>query len=340
MKFLAILAIVAILAAGAFLYQSHSEKNSVDLIYPQRGQVVQAVYATGTVEPSVMVTIAPRSTGRLMSLAVDEGQAVVKGQVLASLENSDLLQTLEEAEAKQNLAEKEYERKVALIDKGAVSRTVVDQSEAELQAAKATVERIKAQLDFLNMTAPDDGVIIRRDGEIGEIIAVNQPVLWMSCCAPLRVSAEVDEEDIPLVKVDQTVLLHADAYQNKIFKGMVKSITPKGDPVSRSYRVRIEILGDTPLMTGMTAEANIITAERKDVLLVPVTAVKDGQVIVAREGKAVSIPVRTGVKGRSEMEITEGLLEQDKVLRIFDEVYLHDGIDHAVIKDWKPDGQP
>ena len=92
------------------------------------------------------------------------------------------------------------------------------------------------------------------------------------------------------------------------------SVTPKGDPIARSYRVRIALDGDTPLMIGMTAEANIIAHENKDALLVPASAVINGKLWVAENGALKSIAVETGAKTTKAVEIIKGLDENALVI--------------------------
>jgi multidrug efflux system membrane fusion protein len=140
----------------------------------------------------------------------------------------------------------------------------------------------------------------------------------MSCCAPLRISSEVDEEDIPEVKVGQNVLIRADAFPGRVFKGLVKSITPKGDSVARSYRVRIELGEETPLMIGMTAETNIILRETKNALLLPTSAVREGKVQRVNGRNVEEIPVTIGANGAEKVEILEGLTKDDTVVSVFD----------------------
>ena len=104
------------------------------------------------------------------------------------------------------------------------------------------------------LTTPADGQVIRRDGEVGDFIPSNQPVFYLAKSgSPLRISADVDEEDIPLVKAGDKVLIKADAFPDRIFDGQVSDVTPKGDPIARSYRVRIALPSDTALKIGMTA---------------------------------------------------------------------------------------
>lgn len=309
-KLLPFLGLAALALIGWFFFFAPGGV-TVTTIKPHRGTAVQAAYATGTVEASVMIPIAARGTARLMEMAVDEGSTVAKDQVLARLEDRDLQEALAEATAREDYARKVFESYAKLVQKGTVTRRAYDQAEADVNAAKAAVSRLSAQADFMKLVAPADGTIIRRDGEVGELIAANKPVFWLSCCAPLRISAEVDEEDIPLVQTGQRVLIRADAYPGKIFEGKVQGITPKGDAVSRSYRVRISLDGDTPLKIGMTAETNIILEEKKDALLVPASAMSDGAVWLVKNGVAQRQAVETGIKGLEDVEVLSGLTEGD-----------------------------
>jgi multidrug efflux system membrane fusion protein len=304
-KLFVLVILLAAAGSAAYFYIPHSDK--LEITQPTRGPAVQAVYATGTVEPSVMIPIAPRSTARLIGLEADEGLQVAKDDVLAQLEDTDLKNTLTELQAKANLASKELARKTGLYQRKATSEQDVDQAKAARDAAAAAVARAKTEISYLKLLAPESGIIIRRDGEVGEMIAANQPVFWMSCCKPLRIASEVDEEDISLVTPGKKVLISADAFPGKIFNGTVLSITPKGDPVARSYRVRISLEGVTPLMIGMTAETNIIITEKKDALLVPASAVHDGKIWTVAGNKLHEADVETGAKTDDAVEIISGL---------------------------------
>jgi RND family efflux transporter MFP subunit len=139
-------------------------------------------------------------------------------------------------------------------------------------------------------------------------------VFYVSCCAPLRVTAEVDEEDIPRVHVGQKVVLKADAVPGRVLDGQVSDVTPKGDPVARSYRVRIKLADPSALRVGMTVDANLIVAERPNALLVPATAVKDGAVWIVSDGKLHRQAVKVGVTSAARAEITEGLAPDAQVV--------------------------
>jgi membrane fusion protein, multidrug efflux system len=306
------LVVAAAAAAGAAAW--YLRPQSVTVMHPAYGMAVQAVYATGTVEPVVMMPIAPRIGARLVSLAVDEGDVVKKGQVLAQLENEDLRNAIAQLAAQEEFARRDYIRYAVMVKEGVIARQTYDRAKSAYDAARAATATARAQIGYMTLTAPNNGRIIKRDGEVGQFLPVNQPLFWLSCLSPLRISAEVDEEDISLVRAGQTVLIRADAFPGRVFKGEVQAITPKGDPVARSYRVRITFDQTSPLQIGMTAENNIITREKPNALLVPSSAVAGGVVWLVEKGRLVKRAVKTGIIGHDRIEILQGLAPGDAVV--------------------------
>lgn len=282
---------------------------------PTRGEAVQAIYATGTVEAGITVRIAPQVSGRLVELRADEGDAVKAGQVLARFDDSDVRASLSELQARARYAEQQFQRVEALSGRGYVSADQLQQARANLDAARASLQRMSEQQKLMTLKAQVDGRIIRRDGEVGDFIPVNQPVFYLARGqVPPRIDADVDEEDIAQVKIGQDVLIRADAFPEKTFIGRVTEITPKGDPVARSYRVRVGLPADTPLMIGMTAETNIIIARRANAVLVPSTALNGDGVWLLRDDHVVQQKVTVGARGPERTEILSGIADQDRVL--------------------------
>ncbi|MBP1150306.1 MULTISPECIES: efflux RND transporter periplasmic adaptor subunit [Methylocaldum] len=312
-KWIWILAIGVLAAAGG-IYWWREGPVTVTVVTPTRGPAVEAIYATGTVEPTVMLPIAARQAGHLVELNVDEGSQVRKGQVLARLDDADLRNTVEELAARVRFARTQYQRLQELVRRNVIAKVELDRARSDLEAAEAALERARAQRDFMTLTAPADGLIIRRDGEIGQFIPAGQALFYLSCCAPLRVTAEVDEEDILRVHVGQKAVLRADALPDEVLDGEVSEITPKGDPIARSYRVRIRLADPEKLQVGMTVDANLIVSERENALLVPSTAVQNGTIWVVEDGRLHQQPVRTGVTGAVRTEIVEGLSPEAQVV--------------------------
>src|SRR5262249_39411938 len=146
------------------------------------------------------------------------------------------------------------------------------------------------------------------------LIQPGNAVFWMLCCDSLRVTAEIDEEDIGQVKPGQKVVIRADAFPNRVFQGTVGEITPKGDPVARSFRVRIRLPADSPLMIGMPTDCNIILAERQNVLLIPAAAVVEGKIWLVQDGVLAQRGVTLGVSGDKLVEVKSGLSGDELVV--------------------------
>lgn len=308
---------VACLAGGAFAWWQWPV--AVETTRAARGPAIEAVYATGIVEPSVMVPVAPRTGGRLVAIEADEGAAVKRGQVLARIEAADLDQTVEELRAREQLARTQFDRTSDLVERKFVSPAELDRTRAELKAAQAATRRAEAQRDYARLVAPEDGIVLRRDGEPGQFVAAGQAVLTLACCAPLRVAAEVDEEDIARVVVGQKVVMRTDALPGRLWDGQVAQITPKGDPLSRSYRVRIAFdapqpVGEGPLRTGMTVDANLIVVRREQALLLDNRALAGDAVWVVEQDRARRRAVQRGVAGSERTEIVSGLTEGERVV--------------------------
>jgi RND family efflux transporter MFP subunit len=318
------LLVVALLAIGvaAASYFWLFSRPTVIVVSPRVGPAVQAVYATGTVEPVVMLPIAPRIGARLVQLAVDEGAVVRKGDVLARLESEDVTNNVTQLAAEEDFARRDYLRNEALVKGGFVARQTYDKSKSAWDAARAAVAAARAQIGYMTLTAPTDGRIIRRDGEVGQFLPVNQPLFWLSCLSPLRISADVDEEDIATIKIGQRVLIRADAFPGRTFSGQVQAITPKGDPIARSYRVRITLTENSPLQIGMTAETNIVTYEKPRALLVPTSAVSGGTIWLVRDGRLARQAVSTGISGKSDVEITHGIALGDNLVMTPDAAFV------------------
>lgn len=291
----------------------------LEVVSTSRGPAVKAVYATGTVESTEMLPIAPRVSGRIRELLVDEGKDVKEGEILARLESRENDAMKVQLESVLEIAKREFVRQDNLMKSRATTKELFDKAKSELEVARASLEAENARKEYLDIKAPKDGQIIRRDGEIGQYVQSNQTIYWFTSNAPLRISADVDEEDISLVKEGQKVLIRSDAFKDKVFNGIVSSVTPKGDPVARTYRVRIAFTEVVPLLIGMTAENNIIIREESNALLIPTTSVLKDEVFFAEDGRLKKKQIKTGAKGPEMIEVLDGLSDNESVLLNFDQ---------------------
>lgn len=279
-----------------------------------RGPAVELVYATGYVEAQHPVSVSARLTAPVQQVLVEEGARVEKGQALILLDSAEQRGLLAQAEAQARGASLAERRTVTLFGQGWVTRAARDEAVAAGEAARASVAALRARLDQATVRAGISGVVLKRDVEPGDLATPGQELLQLGDPASARVTATVDERDIPRVSPGQEVLMATDAMRGKVIRGRVTEITPGGDPNQRAFRVRIGLDDASALPFGLTLEVNIVTARRTGALLVPAGAVANGQVWRVRDGKARKVAVRTGVEGGEKVEILSGLAQGDTVI--------------------------
>lgn len=175
---------------------------------------------------------------------------------------------------------------------------------------------IAVQTERINdytIEAPMDGVVLRRDGEIGEIAEAGQVLFRVGVPKPLQVVAEVNEEDIPRVAVGQTVLFRTDAFPGRRLEGKVSEITPMGDVAAKTFRVKMALPDDTPLQPGMSVESNIVTREKANALLIPADALQGNAVFVIDGNRVRRREVAIGIRGTRAVEVLSGLKDGERV---------------------------
>jgi RND family efflux transporter MFP subunit len=289
-------------------------RRPVTVVAVSRGPAVEAVYATGVVEPVHWAKVAPTIVGRIAAVAKRDGAKVKKGDVLMRLDDREAKAQLAQQNARLKFTREELERYQALVKRRIASQQAYERARSDHIQALAAVAAARQRLSDYTLTAPLDGIVLRHDGEVGETVSAGQVLYWVGREYPLRIVAEVDEEDIPLVKLGQKTLLTADAFGTRVFAGKVAEITPKGDPINKNYRVRVAIPDTTPLRIGMTTEVNIVVRERRRALLVPFSALRNGAVFTVEGGRARRKTVNAGIIGDKRVEIRGGLLEGEIVI--------------------------
>ena len=278
------------------------------------GPAVQAVYATGNVEPVHWAKVGPALRARITAVLVEEGARVQASQPMAQLDDREARHRAEEAEARALFAQEDLARVRALVARDVASRATLDRAEAEARAVRAAADAAQRRLDDYVVRAPSAGLVLRRDAEVGEVVDTPAALFWIGEPKPLRITAEVDEEDIAQIREGQRALLRADAFAGQVLTATVAQITPKGDATRKAYRVRLALPDDTPLMIGMTVEANIVLREAANAVLIPPAALRGDYVFIAQGEVARRRQVTVGVQGPRAVEIRQGLAAGDVVV--------------------------
>jgi RND family efflux transporter MFP subunit len=311
-RWLIILAVMAALGAGAWWFVTGPV--SVTGIRVTRGSVADVVYATGFVEPRRPVEVSSRVTAPVISVLADEGTHVARGQALANLDAEDQRETIAQLTANRVNAEQDERRALALFQQGWSTNEARDKAVASANAARALEAAGRARLNQYTIRSGISGIVLRRDVEPGDLATASKILFEIGDPHDLRVTATVDERDIPLVRTGTVAMMSTEAYPGRILRGTVYEITPGGDPDQRAFRVRIRPDNTSRLPVGLTLEVNIIVSQRQHAMLVPANSIHDDAVWIVEGGRARRAQVEIGIRGTDRTEITRGLSDRACVI--------------------------
>jgi membrane fusion protein (multidrug efflux system) len=310
-----IIVLVLLVAAGGGYLLFANRPTPVAVAAVTRGDIAHIVYASGVVEAAVSADVTSIVAQRITGHCNCEGQTVEAGDLIVELDDSETVAHVRELEARIGLFNQQVERATNLLDRGVGSREAFDRAASELASAEAGLAAQREVLSRYRITAPIGGQILRLDADIGEVAQPGDVLFTVGQPRPLEIVAEINEEDIPLVRVGQRALLRADAFPDQVLEATLDSITPKGDSVLKTYRVRLSLPDDTPLFIGMSVDVNLVVENREDRLLVPSTALgDDDRIYVIEDGVARARAVEIGLRGITTVEVVDGLEEDTQVI--------------------------
>jgi len=296
---------VLLIAAGGgyYVYTNYFNLQTVTTSIVTVAPVSEAIYGTGTVEPQRWAKVVPLQRRRLVELCSCEGQNVKAGQVLGRQDDAEERSALRELEVTNQQAQRDLDRAEKDRGKSDAAQTEYEQRWTQFEESKTRIAAQKVRIDSLVLRAPLDGMVLRRDGEVGEIAGPTDVLFWVGPPAPMHVVAEVNEEEINRIAVGQKAFLRSEAFSGQTLRATVSQITPKGDPTRKTFRVYLLLPPDTPLRIGMSVEANIIFREKPSALVVPAEAVAGNAVQVVSDDKIERVPVTAGIRGSRTVEI-------------------------------------
>lgn len=365
-KLLIILSVVSLIAVIVLVnLQSKREKAvKVSVENVMADDLAAIISASGEVKPKKSVNISAQIPGRVIKIAVEEGQLVQEGDFLLKLEATQyeanaerdqayirsLKAELIKSEAYLKRDENNLGRQKNLWDKQLISREALDAATAQYDISKAGKEAItyqirqaqasfKSTLDNIEKTvyvSPIAGIIASLQVEEGETALVgtmNNPgtvLMTIADLSVMEVEVEVDETDVVALELGHPAEVQVDAFPDRIIAGTVTEIGSSAlvkitvSEESRDFKVVITLENPPDnLKPGLSASADIITAERKGVLAVPISALisredsnssgrksrdqVEGIYVVDPDSRVMFTPVQKGIMGELKIEITSGL---------------------------------
>jgi RND family efflux transporter MFP subunit len=308
---------VLLIAVGGGLYYAYTHVFAVQTVTTSiatQAPVSEAIYGTGIVEPARWAKVVPLQRRRLVEMCNCEGQNVRAGQILGRQDDAEERSVLHELELNNEQLQRDLARAETDRGKSDAAQRDYEQRWTQLEESKSRIAAQKVRIDQLVLRAPLDGMVLRRDGEVGEIAGPTDVLFWVGPPLPLQIVAEVNEEEINRIAVGQKAYLRSDAFPQVPLRASVSQITPKGDPARKTFRVYLLLPDDSPLRIGMSVEANIIVREKPSAVVVPSEAVAADAVQIVEDGRAQRVPVRVGIRGNRNIEIIGNVSKGAQVL--------------------------
>lgn len=323
----------------------------------ENGDIMESITASGTINPLSTVSVGSQASGRIAEIYVDYNSVVKKGQLLALIDQENAKATVQQREAALEIAKaqvaveenniKYYKKALNRISKlnaakystekdleaaerdydNSVAQLALEQ--AQVKQAQASLDSAKTELSYTEIKAPVDGIVISKAVEVGQTVAASfeTPEIFSVAedLTKMQIEASVVEADIAKVKEGQKVRFTVDSYADDYFYGVVTQVRNEATTTSNvvTYTVVIGIDNtEMKLKPGMTANVEIITAEEKDVMLVPNQALrfyiddsdnakryKDRGVWIMKNGKPERVTVKIGVSDDDNTQILESSLK-------------------------------
>jgi RND family efflux transporter MFP subunit len=292
----------------------------------ERSMVPRLVTATGELEAQNSVEVSTRLMGHVREVLVRSGEKVSRGQVLVRIDDTDMAArqrqaeaAIAEAQAVLANAETNLERFERLYAEKSVSksqlddvRTARDRAVAGLHRAEASLSEVEVQLEYLRITAPTDGTVVRRLVDPGDMANPGQPLVTLEQNNIMKVRAGISERDINMVDVGGEIRVKVSSLDETVYEVPVARIQPAANPMSRTFDLEAYLPNDDGrLKSGMFARVEVSIGQREAVVVPRKALHERGQLtgvwIVNEKDEAHLRWIRVGRRLDEQVEVVSGL---------------------------------
>ncbi len=300
----------------------------VRVMLARKGSVETTVGSSSTVASLHQVDLIVEVSGTVVGVKVEEGDAVAKGAVLATLDNPLARGERDRTLASFRKAEEDLERLRPLQAQGFISENEWNEAVHAHGLAKTSYGQAQASLDDTILRAPFSGTVTFRDIEVGENVSLGKRVFQVVDMEHLEVEIHLPERHLTDLRVGQTARIHSD-FSELSANGTVARIHPTVDPTTGTVKVTVGLEQETTVLRpGMFVNVDVVTATQADAILVPKRAVvyEDGEPVIylVREELAVRVRTGPGQEQGDEREVAEGVAEGESVI-VMGQTALKDG---------------
>jgi len=314
----------------------------VQVAHVKRGDATRSITLPANVLAYQQATLYAKVGGYVKTVAVDKGDSVKEGALLADIEVPELIADRAKFAAESEVARIEFKRVIEAQKKASdlVVPQAVDNAKGRFDIAKANLERTEILLGFARITAPFSGVVTKRMVDPGAFIpaatsgsaAQNAALFMLMDFSKVRVQAAIPENEVPFIKNGLVVKTIVEELPGRVFEGAITRYSRALDEATKTMLAEIELAnpqGD--LRPGMYASARIIVERRPDALVIPSDALvvekTRNTAFTVADGKAKRVTIKAGFNDGGWVEVLDGL-KLDEAVILAGKQALNDG--HAV----------
>lgn len=276
------------------------------------------ISTTGTLIPDEEVEIKSEVSGRITQILFKEGQYITKGQLMVKLNDDDLQAEMQRLKIEIKLAEDKESRQKQLLTASAVSKDDYEVILTNLQLLKANAEILKTKIEKTRIVAPFSGIVGLKEVSPGSFINNGTVLTTLQSVKPLKLEFTIPEKYNPYLPNNSEVEFKV-VQSDETFKAKVYARDPKIDLNTRTVKIRA-IYPNTSgkLLAGSFTDITVpVGGQQKGIMIPSIAYIPDingAKLFVVKQGKAVSVPVKSGLRTERFVQITEGISDGDTVL--------------------------
>lgn len=297
-----------------------SPKVSAVVLVPR--PFTESLTLTGSILANEQVEIRSEVNGRITAINFTEGSIVSKGQVLVSLDDSELKAKLSRLKAQLQLDNNRFNRQAQLRKIDGISAEDYEAAQAQVSIREAEINELEVQIERTRIRAPFSGQTGLRKVSVGAVISPQTLITALADLSTMKLEFSAPERFIKGFSIGTEVTFHVrDRMGSELFRGVVYAVDPFLDNETRSLRVRARVVHDAKstsfLRPGMFADVVMQLSSVDDALLVPSESLQPGMsgtsVFVLNGGRATQTPVEVGGRDASFVRLLKGVKAGDTV---------------------------
>ncbi len=319
--FLSFILIAGVSCSGNKKKKEGKEAPSISFIegYVVTPSVVdETIGISGTLKPFEETVLMPEMPGRVVMINLPEGQLVKKGTMLVKIFDLDLQAQLKKAQTQYAIGKQILDRQAELLKADGISQVEYDQQDLVVTSANNDIDLLKAQISKTEVLAPYDGVIGLRNISLGAQVTQSTPLTTIRESDKLKLDFSVPGKYSQMIHQGTKVRFSVEGDDNK-FDAVVMATEEGIDQNTRNLKARAIVTAHSPSLTpGAYASVELRLSQNRSALLVPTQAIimkeRNKSVIICKGGKAVFVPIKTGVRQAGNIEVITGLNAGDTVV--------------------------